>query len=85
MLMHFPVQIISKLEREKGEPCPIGRVSHATCCLGFGSQHPHLLVTGGMDNDGKILGDAWLFDVTNRKWKEVSGVGYQYWSSSKHV
>ena len=70
----FAVQIITKLEREEGEPWPIGRSFHAACCLGFGSKHPHLLVTGGVDNDDKTLGDAWLFDVNNRKWKEVSGV-----------
>ena len=28
-------------------------------------------MTGGIDNDGKTLGDAWLFDVTSRRWKEV--------------
>ena len=66
------MQIIIKLEREAGEPWPVGRASHAACCLGFGSKHPHLLVTGGVDNDKKTLGDAWLFDVNNRKWKEVS-------------
>ena len=66
------MQLITKLERQEREPWPVGRSSHAACCLGFGSQHPHLLVTGGLDNDGKALRDAWLFDVTNRRWKEVS-------------
>ena len=70
------VQIITKLERQEREPWPVGRSDHAACCLGFGSQHPHLLVTGGRDNKDKTLRDAWLFDVTNRRWKEVSGVGY---------
>ena len=71
-LAYFALQIITKLERQEGEPWPVGRSLHAACCLGFGSQHPHLLVTGGVDNDNKTLGDAWLFDVNNRKWKEVS-------------
>ena len=74
----FAIQIITKLERQEREPWPVGRAAHAACCLGFGSQHPHLLVTGGRDNDGKTLRDAWLFDVTNRRWKEVSGVGDEY-------
>ena len=77
---YHAIQIISKLEREEGEPWPIERSSHAACCLCFGSQHPHLLVTGGVDNDDKTLGDAWLFDMTNRKWKEVSGVGYHHYN-----
>ena len=71
MLICFVIKIITKLERQEREPWPIGRSVHAACCLGFGSQHPHLLVTGGVDNDGKTLRDAWLFDVTNRRWKEV--------------
>ena len=71
----YPTQVITKLaERQEGEPWPVGRSGHAACCLGFGSKHPHLLVTGGVDNDDKTLRDAWLFDVTNRKWKEVSEV-----------
>ena len=72
VLTCFAIQIITKLERQEEEPWPVERVSHAACCLGFGTQHPHLLVTGGVDNDDKTLGDAWLFDVNNRKWKEVS-------------
>ena len=81
---YHAIQIISKLEREEGEPWPSGRSAHAACCLGlgFGSQHPHLLITGGRDNDGKILGDAWLFDMTKRKWKEVSGVGYHHYNAA---
>ena len=39
-----------------------------------------MLVTGGVDSDDKSLGDAWLFDVTSRKWKEVSGVGYHHYN-----
>ena len=78
MLIYFVIQIITKLERQvlEREPWPVGTSYHAACCLGFGSQHPHLLVTGGQDNDDKTLRDAWLFDVTNRRWKEVSGMGY---------
>ena len=65
-------QVITKLSARDGDPWPVGRVAHAACCLGFGSQHPHLLVTGGLDNDNNTLGDAWLFDVTNKRWMQVS-------------
>ena len=77
MCTYIFTQVITKLERQVldgREPWPVGRALHAACCLGFGSKHPHLLVTGGVDNDHKTLRDAWLFDVTNRRWKEVSGV-----------
>lgn len=50
---------------------PIERHSHATCCLGFGTKHPQLLVTGGVGKGNKTLKDAWLFDISNRNWKEV--------------
>ena len=73
------VQMITKLERLEREPWPIERTYHAACCLGFDSQHPHLLVTGVLDTDNKALRDAWLFHVTNRRWKEVSEV-YKYLS-----
>ena len=78
ILTCFAMQIITvtKLERQEREPWPVGRSAHAACCLGFGSQHPHLHAShcnGGVDNDKKTLRDAWLFDVTNRRWKEVSG------------
>ena len=66
------MQVITKLEGHEGELWPVGRSWHAGCCLGYGGQHPHLLVAGGRDDDGKTLGDAWLFDVINRRWKEVS-------------
>ena len=89
ILVCCAIQIISKLEREEGEPWPSGRSFHAACCLDFGSQHPHLLVTGGLNNDNKILEDAWLFDVNNGKWKEVSGIIlflYQHYSVQlRHV
>ena len=77
--IHFFTKVITKLERQEGVPWPVGRSSHAASCFGFGSKHPHLLVTGGIDNDDKTLRDAWLFDVTNRRWKEVSRVrGYMH-------
>ena len=47
------------------------RAGHAACCINFGGQHPQLLVTGGVDKDGKTLRDAWLLDVDTGTWKEV--------------
>ena len=50
------------------------KVTPCSCCLGLGSKHPHLLVSGGVDGDGKALTDTWLFDISRRRWKEVSQV-----------
>ena len=61
----------SKLAHPVGEPCPVGRVRHAAVCLGYGGDHPQLLVTGGVGTGGKVLSDAWMLDVQSGKWREV--------------
>ena len=40
-------------------------------CLGYGGDHPHLLVTGGLGADYKVLKDAWILDMQSVKWREV--------------
>ena len=45
---------------------------HAAVCLGYGGDHPQLLVTGGLDAGHKVLSDAWLLDVKSGQWREVS-------------
>ena len=64
------MQEITKLQRGNG-PVPSERAYHAACCLGYGSEHPCLLVTGGWDNHGGTLKDAWIYDYTSNKWVEV--------------
>ena len=32
--------------------------------------HGHLLVSGGIGSDGKVLKDRWLFNISAKKWKE---------------
>ena len=59
------------MEHPVGEPCPVGRSFHAAVCLGYGGDHPQLLVIGGKDADDHVLGDAWLLDMQSRKWIEV--------------
>ena len=56
---------------DEGEPWPVGRASHAACCLGYAGSHIHLLVNGGIDRNRKVLKDVWLFDLSLKKWKEV--------------
>ena len=49
----------------------MGRSAHAACCINYGEEHPQLLVSGGLDNDGNTLSDMWLMDVNSGTWKEV--------------
>ena len=54
-----------------GEPCPVERTAHAAVCLGYGGDHPQLLVTGGRDAREKFLKDTWILDMQSGKWREV--------------
>ena len=71
--MYHLFQEWTKLEKPEGAPWPAGRDSHAACCLNYGEEHPQLLVTGGVDNNGNSLSDAWILDVNTGRWREVSG------------
>ena len=62
----------TKLERAEGAPWPVGRSSHAACCLNYGEEHPQLLITGGVDIYDNTLQDTWILDVNSGRWREVS-------------
>ena len=38
----------------------------------MGSQHPQLLVIGGLDQRNRVLGDAWVLDMKTRTWRKVA-------------
>ena len=59
------------MDPREDEPWPAGRSGHAACCLGYAGDHIHLLVTGGVGRDNKLLNDTWLFNMSSKKWKEV--------------
>ena len=61
----------SKVEHPVGEPRPVGRSTHATVCLGYGGDHPQLLVIGGWDGR-KAFKDVWMLEVESGHWREVS-------------
>ena len=63
------MQHFSKMDTQ-GESCPKGREDHAAVCLGYGGDHPQLLVTGGFDGNS-VLSDVWLLDVQSGRWREV--------------
>ena len=46
------------------------RSNHAAVCLGFGGEHPQLLISGGLGNK-KVLNDLWILDVNTKKWRKV--------------
>ena len=60
------------MEPVQGEPWPMGRSGHAACCLNYGKDSPMLVMFGGLDDNKKVLGDLWVFDVNSGKWREVS-------------
>ena len=62
---------MTKVEPVQGDPWPVGRASHAACCLNYSEDHPKLMVYGGLDADLKVLGDLWLLDIDTGKWTEV--------------
>ena len=72
------MQHFSKMDTQ-GESCPEGRCLHGAVCLGYGGDHPQLLVTGGLggidessiDDNGVVLSDVWLLDVQSGRWREV--------------
>ena len=64
------MQHFSKVDTQ-GEYCPKGRSKHAAVCLGYGGDHPQLLVTGGVGRSGIVLSDVWLLDVQSGRWREV--------------
>ena len=61
----------SRLDIKKGDPCPVKRANHASVCLGYGGDHPQLLVTGGRGGGVKVLSDVWILDIQSRRWREV--------------
>ena len=70
-LQRITLQSWSKLNKSEGGPWPEERVHHAACCLNYGQQFPQLLVTGGLDRQGRLLGGVWTLDVESGKWREV--------------
>ena len=57
----------------------MGRSWHAACCLNYGEEHPQLLVSGGVDEDGNTLRDLWVLDVEAGTWKEVRWITSMIW------
>ena len=70
------VQHWTRVDIREGESCPVGRSSHAAVCLGYGRDHPQLLITGGLDVVNKVLSDSWILDLHSGWWREVSVDGY---------
>ena len=44
---------------------------HAACCLGFNTENPQLLVSGGRLRRELPLKDIWILNLATMKWKEV--------------
>ena len=70
MIFHS-LQHWTKHSKSGRVPWPEERSHHAACCLNYGQQHPHLLVTGGLDRQGKPLADVWILDIERGSWRKV--------------
>ena len=64
------------MDIQEGESFPLWRTGQAAVCLGYGGDHPQLLITGGLGAGNKVLSDSWIFDLQSGRWKEVSVDGY---------
>ena len=69
--IHFILQNWTKLNKSGGGPWPEKRTGHAAVCLNYGQQYPQLLVTGGLDRQGKPLADVWILDIERGSWRKV--------------
>lgn len=56
-------------EQDKWPKMRMGQ--HAACCLGFNTECPHLLMSGGRIDRRTTLQDIWILNIKERKWKEV--------------
>ena len=68
--MYF-TQNWNKMNKLGDGPCPEERSGHAACCLNYGQQFPQLLMSGGLDRQGKPLADLWILDIERGNWRKV--------------
>ena len=53
------------------EPCPGERTHHAAVCIGYGGEHPQLMMLGGLGVGRTVLNDCWMLDIASGNWREV--------------
>ena len=64
---------MTKIEWKAGEVWPVVTMGHhAACCVGFNTDQPQLLVSGGRTSRDKCIRDIWMFDFTCKYWEKVS-------------
>ena len=67
-----------KLNKSGDGPWPEERGYHAACCLNYGQQFPQLLVSGGLDRQGKPLADLWILDIERGNWRKVRQTSHHF-------
>ena len=69
---NFPLTLaLDQTQQVRRWALPEERAAHAACCLNYGQQHSQLLITGGRSKEDHLLGDAWVLDVDNGRWRKV--------------
>ena len=74
----FFTQNWRKLNKSGDGPWPEERYSHAACCLNYGQEFPQLLVSGGLDRQGKPLADLWILDIERGNWRKVRQLFHRF-------
>ncbi len=79
----------TKVDCSPRDPHPMKRANHSAVCLGYGEDHPQILVTGGScsvrsranytqdesNQEADYVGDSWILDVQSGKWRKVFYLG----------
>ena len=64
-------KVTPKHKEDKWPPLRMGQ--HVACCLGFNTDNPHLLISGGrLEKQHLPYKDMWLLNSTSWTWREVS-------------
>ena len=51
------------MEPAQGDQWPEGNSSHSACILNYGEKYPTVLVSGGVGEGNKALGDMWILEL----------------------
>ena len=71
------MKIQPKSKEDKWPQVRLG--DHAACCLGFNTENPQLLVSGGRLRRNELpLEDIWILNLATSTWKEVLSVAHSW-------
>ena len=87
MLLSLLLQDFQRLLKPSGSivEWPKERVSHSSTIVTSVSSElrkkPHLIVMGGLDENGDVISDCWVMDIESKHWKQVQRKQCIYFNS----